>query len=101
MPEGRKAHRESYNKLFKKRNNRVKKDENRRLLIHADKKMLLGGEVAGVVFPFGDESGHIGREIAIKVHLLSSLRMYKAQSLGMQGLAGTQFETVVDELGIT
>ena len=61
---------------------------------------LLGGEVAGVIFPFGDEGGHVGRELAVEVHLLAGLGMNEAEGFGMQGLAGAQFEAVVDELGV-
>ena len=62
---------------------------------------LLGGEVAGVVFPLGDEGGHVGGEVAVEVHLLASLGMDEAQRFGVQGLAWAQFEAVVDELGVT
>ena len=61
---------------------------------------LLGGEVAGVVFPLGDEGGHVGREVAVEVHLLAGLGVDKTEGLGVQGLAGAQLKAVVDELGI-
>lgn len=60
----------------------------------------LGGEVAGVVFPLGDEGGHVGREVAVEVHLLSCLGVDEAQRLGVQGLARAQLKAVVDELGV-
>lgn len=62
--------------------------------------MLLGGEVAGVVFPLGDEGGHVGGEVAVEVHLLAGLGVDEAQGLGVQGLAWAEREAVVDELGI-
>ena len=62
--------------------------------------VLLGGEVAGVVFPLADEGGHVGGEVAVEVHLLARLGVDEAQCLGVQGLARTQFEAVVDELGV-
>ena len=39
---------------------------------------LLGGEVAGVVFPLGDEGSHVGREVAVEVHLLAGLGVDEA-----------------------
>ena len=62
--------------------------------------LLLGGEVAGIVFPLGDEGGHVGREVAVEVHLLAGLGVDETEGLGVQGLAGAQLEAVVDELGI-
>ena len=59
-----------------------------------------GGEVAGVIFPLGDEGGHVGRKVAVEVHLLACLWMHKAQCLGMKGLTRAQLEAVVNELGI-
>ena len=49
--------------------------------------LLLVGEVAGVIFPLGDEGGHVGGEVAVEVHLLPGLGMDEAQGLGVQGLA--------------
>ncbi len=54
----------------------------------------------GVVLPFGDEGGHVVGEVAVEVHLLTGFGVDKAKGLGVQGLAGAQFEAVVDELGI-
>ena len=55
--------------------------------INEQQLLLLGGEVAGVVFPLGDEGGHVGGEVAVEVHLLPGLGMDEAQGLGVQGLA--------------
>ena len=54
----------------------------------------------GVVLPLGDEGGHVGGEVAVEVHLLAGLGVDEAEGLGVQGLAGTQGEAVVDELGV-
>ena len=61
---------------------------------------LLVGEVAGVVFPLGDEGGHVGGEVAVEVHLLAGLGVDKTKGLGVQGLTGAQLEAVVDEVGV-
>ena len=61
---------------------------------------LFGGEVAGVVFPLGDEGGHVVGEVAVEVHLLAGLGVNEAEGLGVQGLAWAQVEAVVDELGV-
>ena len=66
-----------------------------------DDFILLYGEVAGVVFPLGDEGCHVGGEVAVEVHLLAGFGVDEAEGLGVQGLAGAQFEAVVDELGVT
>ena len=59
-----------------------------------------GGEVAGVIFPLGDEGGHVGRKVTVEVHLLACLWMHEAQCLGMKGLTRAQLEAIVNELGI-
>ena len=56
---------------------------------------LFGGEVAGVVFPFGDEGGHVGGQLAVEVHLLARLGMDEAEGLGMQRLPWTQLKAVI------
>ena len=55
--------------------------------------MLLG--VIGP--PSLDKSGHVGRQIGCKEHLLAGARVYEAQSPRMQSLTRTHFETVVYE----
>ena len=58
-------------------------------------------QIAGIVFPFGNERRHVGGEFTVKVHLFAGLGVDETQRFGMEGLAGTQFEAIVDELGVT
>ena len=69
-------------------------------MLHFRKNCVLGVGCVAVVAPFVDERSHVGRYFAVEVHLLVRDGVHKAQRLGVERLARTGFEAVLNKLGI-
>ena len=54
----------------------------------------------GIVAPFVEKGGEVGREVRVELHPLACAGMGEAEGFGMEGLTRTEVETVADKLHI-